>query len=235
MDNASSAGDAGFDAALKALDELESPVASAAPSIGVAPLAIDIADARAPAKPIVADPPATAAGDDLESAVNASMAKVTTAAVEPAPIPAASAPVKPGRLWLFAMAVAGLGVFASLLSVVGLVVTSRTVASASLVVADARERQAQMAKAGVLLHDLDLIRTRQIELLQRQQVAAETTPLSGEQFNKSMDNLRIDIGKRGPDADIIRTLHEGQADTNQRINELSMKVMRIEAAVGGAR
>jgi hypothetical protein len=134
-----------------------------------------------------------------------------------------------------AVSIAGLGVFASVVSAVGLIVTARNVTGATLVVADARERQQQMVKVEALVHDLEQIRTRQIELLQRQQVAAAAAPLSSDQFNQSMDNLRIDIGKRGPDAGVMRAVREAQVDTANRINELSMKVIRIEAAVGGGR
>jgi len=255
MDNVGLAGDAGFDAALKALDELEgngAPVLASAASFSaeIPPiLAIDIGDATeaAPVSFVPAASETTSADDDLENMVNASLATVTVAAFEPRPAPispAASAPIAiaappapavSGRQWLLATAIAGLGVFASVLAVIGLIVTSRTLAHASLVVADARERQQQLAKVGDLVHDLEIIRTRQIELLQRQQLAANTAPLSSEQFNKSMDNLRIDIGKRGPETEVLQLVRAGQVDANQRMNELSLKVMRIEAAVAGGR
>jgi hypothetical protein len=251
MDNVGSAGDAGFDAALKALDELESnavPVSAPSSPLSVAiPPILDIFDAVeiTPVALVVAAP--AGVDDELESMVNASLATVKVPPAEPTPAPispatsgpvsfsAPSTPAQSGRPWLLAVMIAGLGVFASLLAVIGLIVTSRTMAHASLVVADARERQQQLAKVGVLVHDLELIRARQIELLQRQQVAATTTPLSSEQFNKSMDNLRIDIGKRGPEAEVLQVVRAGQVDSNQRITELTLKVMRIEAAVAGGR
>jgi hypothetical protein len=255
MEKVGSAGDAGFDAALKALEELENDaapvsVAPFAPPSAIPPiLAIDIGD------PVAIAPMASAAiaadafsiDDDLESMVNASLATVSFAASEPAPVPvsppppvpvAVSRPLAPaisGRSWLLAVGIAGLGVFASLLAVIGLIVTSRTVAQASLVVADARERQHELAKVGELVKNLELIRARQIELLQHQQRAVTTTPLSSEQFNKSIDNLRIDIGRHGPDAETLQVIRAGQVESNQRMTELTLKVMRIEADVAGGR
>ena len=49
------------------------------------------------------------------------------------------------------------------------------------------------------------------------------------------DKVRIDIGKRGPETEVLQLVRAGQVDANQRMNELSLKVMRIEAAVAGGR
>jgi hypothetical protein len=249
MDGAASAGDAGFDAALKALDELESNGAQQADTAGqpitIAPtLGIAIADDVDP-QPTFTRVAPIAVTDDLEAALNDSMAKVTVGPIEPTPAPAPAAapvapqivmvPAKPERSRFLPVAAASLGVFASLLSVIGLLVASRTIASASLVVADARERQQQMMQVGALMHDLDVIRTRQLELLQREQLAAANAPLSAEQFHAAMDNFRTDFGKRGPDAAVIAAVHQGQVDTNGHINELATKLMRIEAALSGGR
>lgn len=266
MDAASaSGGDSGFDAALRALDELQSELPKKADGIGVAPasLAISIDDgldpleamAAATLAEMAADTAASASNiavmDDLEAALNASMAEIsfTQPAFEPAPAPAPApqaapfavppivpiAEVLPSRLRFLPIAAVVLGVFSSLLSMIGLIVASRTIAGASLIVADARERQQQMTEVGKLVRDLDVIRARQLELLRRQQAAASTSVATRDDLHNAMDGIRNDMAKRGPDVEILKMVHEGNTQLAEGLAAIGMKVTRIEGALSAQR
>lgn len=266
MDAASaSGGDSGFDAALRALDELQSELPKKADGIGVTPasLAISIDDgldpleamAAATLAEMAADTAASASNiavmDDLEAALNASMAEIsfTQPAFEPAPAPAPApqaappavvpvapiAEVLPPRLRFLPIVAVVLGVFSSLLSMIGLIVASRTIAGASLIVADARERQQQMTEVGKLVRDLDVIRARQLELLRRQQAAASTSVATRDDLHNAMDGIRNDMAKRGPDIEILKMVHEGNAQLAEGLAAIGMKVTRIEGALSAQR
>ena len=269
MDATIGSDDTGFDAALKALEDLESDVsrqqAPVSPGVSTGP-AIEIDDedplaamAAATLAELSLDlvpTPRSASSElcDLDAALAATMAEVALApaipvSYAPTPTPASVAPVSvaapaepvvhvvaaPAKPHVLLTAAAGMGVFASLLSVIGLVVTSRTVAQASLVVADARERQHQMVQVGDLLHDLDRIRARQLELLQRQQAAVTSTPATKAEMDRSFDALRADLGSRDPNSQILSAVRDGQNELNDRMSAIGMKVSRIEAALGAAR
>lgn len=267
MDATIGSDDSGFDAALKALEELESdvirqPAPTPGPVIEIDdedPLAAMAAATLAELSLDLASAPAHSNANDvcdLDAALAATMAEVAAAPAAPIPNTPAPAPVAPpiaaapsaappapvvqvvaapAKPHYLLMVAAGLGVFASLLSTVGLIVTSRTVAEASLVVADARERQHQMAQVGDLLHDLDRIRARQLELLQRQQAAVTTTPATKAELDRAFDALRTDIGSREPNKELVSLVNDGQNELADRMSAIGMKVSRIEAALGGAR
>ncbi|SDD41373.1 hypothetical protein SAMN05444678_11316 [Sphingomonas sp. YR710] len=266
MDAASaSGGDSGFDAALRALDELQSELPKKADGIGVTPasFAISIDDgldpleamAAATLAEMAADTAASASNiavmDDLEAALNASMAEIsfTQPAFEPAPAPAPApqaappavvpvapiAEVLPPRLRFLPIVAVVLGVFSSLLSMIGLIVASRTIAGASLIVADARERQQQMTEVGKLVRDLDVIRARQLELLRRQQAAASTSVATRDDLHNAMDGIRNDMAKRGPDIEILKMVHEGNAQLAEGLAAIGMKVTRIEGTLSAQR
>jgi hypothetical protein len=263
MDAASaSGGDSGFDAALRALDELQNELPKNADGIAAAPasLAISIDDGLDPLEAMAAATLAEMAADtaasgniavmdDLEAALNASMAQIsfTQPAFESAPTPAQEeappvavsvAPIvapPPSRLRFLPMAAVMLGVFSSFLSMIGLIVASRTIAGASLIVADARERQQQMTEVGKLVRDLDVIRARQLELLRRQQAAASTSVATRDDLHNAMDGIRNDMAKRGPDIEILKMVHEGNAQLAESLAAIGMKVTRIEGALAAQR
>lgn len=259
-----SGGDSGFDAALKALEELQSdlPASAAATDVAAAPFVVGFdevdpleAMAAATLAEMAADAAASASNvvmDDLEAALNASMAQISFVqpgpepASAPAPVPApevapvAAAPAiimasPPSRLGFLPMAAVLLGVFSSLLSVIGLVVASRTIAGASLIVADARERQQQMVQVGKLVHDLDVIRIRQMELFRRQQAATSTSVATRDDLHNAIDGIRNDLAKRGPDVEILKMVHEGNSQLNESLVAIGIKVSRMEAGLAAQR
>ncbi len=264
IDVMTGAGAGAFDAALKALEDLETDVArqkdggqkapvamgglNIGPSIGLdddASEPIDgaapvLAPVLAPADPVPAAAPAVPDFDDLEQAVAASLAQAEAEPVVPlasddAAAKADAAPAPSARMAKLPMAMAGVALFASLLSGIGLVVASRTVAGASLVVADARERQQQMIKVGALVHDLEIIRTRQLELLKIQQAAVTSAPVTADQMHASMDSLRMDMGKTDADMQMLRTVQDGQNELNDVLTTLGTKISRIEDRLSASR
>ncbi|TZG25088.1 hypothetical protein [Sphingomonas montanisoli] len=239
----------GFDEALKALEALEEdvlrektimPAPQAEPVLGITlgdPCDSDAEiEAEAPAKGEPAEAPAVE--DALEAATAQSLAQVSPVAEVPAepkaqPTSRPNPPATASKLGLLPVAAAGMGVFASLLSVVGLIVASRTVADASLVVADARERQAQMVQVGKLVSDLEKVRAKQIELLKLQKAAAEAAPLSKGELNASMDALRLDLADKREDDPLLRQIRDGQNELANMIGTVATKVSRIEGGAGG--
>ncbi|MDB5685758.1 MAG: hypothetical protein JWR77_347, partial [Rhizorhabdus sp.] len=99
----------------------------------------------------------------------------------------------------------------------------------------ARERQQQMVQVGQMLHDLDRIRARQLELLERQQAAVSTTPATKAELDRAFDAVRADIGSRDPNAQILSVVRDGQNELADRMSAIGMKISRIEAGLGGGR
>ncbi|RVT94646.1 hypothetical protein [Sphingomonas crocodyli] len=240
----------GFDEALKALEALEEdvlrektimPKPQDEPALGISlgdPCDTDSDTAIEAEAPVQGEPAETPAVEDaLEAATAESLAQVSPVAeapAEPKAQPVVKAPNPPAaasKLGLLPVAAAGMGVFASLLSVVGLIVASRTVAEASLVVADARERQAQMVQVGKLVSDLEKVRTKQIELLVLQKAAVEAAPLSKGELNASMDALRLDLADKREDDPLLRQLRDGQNELANMLGTIATKVTRRDPAV----
>lgn len=128
-----------------------------------------------------------------------------------------------------------LAVVASFLSVVGLVVTSRTVAGATLVVADARERQAQLAEVGELVEEVAALRVREqaaLERIEQFRAAGAATPTD---VNRAIDNLKHDLAKRDPEGGALALVRDGQSELADRIGQISLKLERVEQGLKARR
>jgi hypothetical protein len=262
----------GFDAALKALEDLETDVAQAretspAPAVieaaiepaieaaaepsvttgsidAIAPIELGFAADDALETEIVAEAPAPApapvphAPKPVEIAVTAVEPKPVAIAEEgepasvatPAPAGHAAEPAAPKRSKLVTIAV-GLGLFSSIVSAAGLVVVSRTVVSASLVVADARERAAEMKKVGTLVHELETIRARQQILLQRQEAAAAVAPVTSQDLDQRFGELREGLVARDQSKAMLDLVHDGQSQLNETMGAIGAKISRIETKI----
>lgn len=248
MDASPSVSGNGFDAALKALEDLDTTAGHSgegAPATGTAPAikavsAIGFSDAEEVDEPAAIDavpvmdatePPMSAAVLEhlLQSAGFPAMTAEAAPVVAPAPVPVAATPAT-GRL---GKVVIGLALFSSVLSAAGLVVAERTIMSAQLVVADARERQQQLEHANRLIADLGLVRDKQIELLRAQQAQLAATPVTSAELQHKMDMLQTGLLARDPLNDVVSAIRAGQSDTNARFNEFGMKIARLEAAASG--
>ena len=246
MDAAPASADGhGFDAALKALEELETSVVQTRdekPVVAVAispepASAIDFsepagtaAEANDPVE-IVALPPfdvheVTGSVDAAAGApVEAPVARPSPEAATPAAPPAGTGPGRWARVTVC------LALFSSIVSAAGLIVAERTIVSARLVVADARERQQQLEQANRLIDDLRLVRDRQIELLRAQQAQLAATPVTSAELQHRMEALQAGIIQHDPVNDVVKAIQQGQADTNARFAEFAMKMARVEAAI----
>lgn len=228
----------GFDAALKALEDLETTVAetrdpqpaTAAQSapVAIAAIAFDEDDALEAATAIAASPIVEAqevvpvpAGHVVEGSVHPA-APAVTASIAAVPQPAP-------RSGLFGKVAIGLGLFSSMVSAAGLVVAERTIMSAQLVVADARERQHQLERSTKLIQELQIVRDKQVELLRAQQAQLAATPVSSEELQHRLEVLQAALVQRDPVNEVVSVIRSGQADTNARFNEFSLKLERIEA------
>lgn len=143
-------------------------------------------------------------------------------------------PQRSGWAWL-PIASASLAVLASSLSVVGLMVASRTVAAANHAVADLRESQQAIVKlaaatpiesAGQALPTLPTETVRGVD--------AAATP---EDIRRALDDLRADLARyQAPGGGLlISTLRDGQAELANRIGEIALRLDRIERAINSSR
>lgn len=283
MDATTGSSGSGFDAALRALEDLETSVAQARedasvpavaepapaaepaapsgaivfsegePATAAAITAVPVVEIAA-AAPLSADPVPAAPASTDEPVVEAlavpvpvpgPAATIPEAAAEPvapspapalasvapsAPAPAAAAP--PPRAGLGKVAI-GLGLVSSILSAVGLVIAERTIMSAQLVVATARERQAQLESANRLVRDLTIVRDRQVELLKVQQAQLASAPVTSAELQHRMEALQAGLLERDPLTEVVRAVRDGQGMTNARLNVFEKKMDRIEATVSG--
>lgn len=159
--------------------------------------------------------------------------------VEPAPAPIAPAPAPadpPSRLarWLPIVAVT-LAAAASFLAVVGLTVASRTIANASLVVADARERQEQLARVGALIEEVEGLRAREQAALQRLERLRSATPATPADVARAIDDLKHDLAKHEPENAKLALLRSGQSELAERIGQIALKLERIEQKLSANR
>lgn len=253
----------GFDAALRALEDLETSVAqgredkpAVAGAVAPAPVAAApsaIAPVVEPVLPVASvlafdesepdddQPVAIAALPIAETAPGQPVPPlafpIETAAAEhapvPAPAPAAAAPaaaVAPAAAGRWTKVAIGLGLASSVVSAAGLIIAERTIMSAQLVVATARERQEQLEHAGKLIHDLEIVRDRQVELLKAQQAQLASAPVTSAELQHRMDVLQEGILKREPVTQVIEAIRASQSDTNSRLGDLGMKIDRLESA-----
>ncbi|WP_340313828.1 hypothetical protein [Rhizorhabdus argentea] len=243
----------GFDAALKALEDLETSVVQtrddppAANVGGIGPIDFSAPDEES--APVGIMSIQIDDFDDLDALVAGAIDQpaVQPLAMQPVPTPPAdiiapapvavpevvqpaSAPRSPSRMSQIAI---GVGLISSLVSGAGLIVAERTIMSAQLVVADARERQQQLATANALIHDLRLVRDRQIELLQAQRAQLANAPVSSEELKHRMEVLQAGLVEHDPMNTVLKAIQSGHADTNARFNEFGMKMARVEAALDG--
>lgn len=138
---------------------------------------------------------------------------------------------KPSRMNLLPIVAVTLAALASFMAVVGLVVANRTVMHANLIVADARERQAQLAKVGELTEQLEAMRVREeaaLERIDRLRMAGAATPMD---VHRAIADLRQDLVKRAEDGGALGLVRDGQSELAERLGQVSMKLERIELAL----
>ena len=198
------------------------------PALVVAPgIAFAEEEERAPTMAVDALPDIEALVTQLPPIAPTATATATAPAVgESEPAPNAR---KDARAGLWTKLAIGLGLFSSVVSATGLIIAERVVSSASLVVADARERQHQLEQANKLIADLQLVRDKQIELLKAQQAQLASAPVTSEELQHRMEALQAGLIQRDPVREFVQAVRESQMATNSRFQEVGMKLDRIEA------
>lgn len=234
----------GFDAALKALEDLETGVVTEtgpAVSVGFAPSVVAPASSIALSEIEFGDEPAAipvsplaeivAEGHESRPAPPATAeaaAGPAPTAVQPALASPGAAPAGGGKFGKIAV---GLAILSSILSAAGLIVAERTIMSAQLVVADARERAHQLEQANRLIRDLEIVRDKQIELLRQQQLQLASAPVTSAELRHRMDSLQAGLLQRDPMNRVIEAIQSGNAADAARFREFGMKMERVEQAL----
>lgn len=151
----------------------------------------------------------------------------------PEPLPV---PDQPSLLTkLLPIVAVSLAVVASFFSVVGLVVANRTVVGASLIVADARERQEQLARVGELIGEVDALRAREAAALERIEAMRSSGSATAADVRRAIDDLKRDLAKRDEQGSALGLVRDGQAELAERLSQLSLKLERIEQSLSPSR
>jgi hypothetical protein len=184
------------------------------------------------------------------AAVEAKPAKVEAPqppAIEPAPAAAASVPLphpskeieeaaavapaaaKPRRAMihpLVPLAAVSLAVFASSVSVIGLLVASRTVAETRIVLEQVQAHQAKMRHLDTVIDEVDALRRReQIALMRIEQINAGK-PATGAEVRGAIANLQIAMAKFQPGGSngTLALLRDGQSELAERVSTMYRRV-----------
>lgn len=226
------------DAALRALEDLESLTqqGSGGPSIAFSDVALggdNVAITAVPFADMEQLLPSVSASDTLALAAAAAMEATTPPKPAAAPASRLSRIRLPRADGLFGKIAIGAGLISSVVSAAGLVVAERTIKSAELVVADARERQHQLERANKLIEDLEIIRARQVQLLRAQQAQAISDPVTSAELHHQMEVLQNRLVERDPLNDVVQAIQVGNVASNARLTEFGRKIERVEAALQG--
>lgn len=191
-------------------------------------------------EPVPATPPAPARKKQKEeivaeeqdmpaAAVSAPLPQPADAAplVEPAPAtaPKAKRNIRP----LVPLVAVSLAVFASGLSVVGLLVASRTVAETKLVLEQVREHQNKARHLDRLIDEIDALRDReQLALVRLEQINAGK-PATGAEVRGAIANLQMAMAKYQPGGSngTMTLLRDGQSELAERVSTMYRRVEQI--------
>jgi uncharacterized protein YpuA (DUF1002 family) len=128
-----------------------------------------------------------------------------------------------------------LAVVASSASVAGLIVASRTVASASLVVADARERQEHLKEVEALVAEVRGMRQREMVAMARLERMTAAKPVTTDDLKHVMDAFKANFERHQPENTALGLVRDGQAELAERIGQISMKLSRVEEKLSSSR
>lgn len=171
---------------------------------------------------------------------------IEEAAPEAAPAPLPAGPITPADsapaaeqpsalVKLIPVIAVALAVVASFFSVVGLVVANRTVVGASLIVADARERQEQLARVGELIDEVEALRAREAAALERIEAMRSAGGATPADVHRIVDDLKQDLAKRDEQGSALGLVRDGQAELAERLSQVSMKLERIQQSLSASR
>lgn len=215
--------------AVEALDnakvETEKVLTPAAPKAPAAP-AIEIsAVAAAPAAPSA---PAPQAGSPAPEVASAPLPQPQQEVTE-ASSPAEQKPKLNVRRHVPLVAVS-LAVFASGLSVVGLLVASRTVAETRLVLERVEANQQKMQSLDTLIKRVELLRAREQVALARIERINAGKPVTAKELDGAIAGLQVAMVKYqlGTGNSTLTNIRDGQYELAERISTLYRRIEKID-------
>ena len=146
---------------------------------------------------------------------------------------AASAPLKSKRNIrpLIPLAAVSMAVFASGLSVVGLLVASRTVAETRLVLEQVQQHQSKIRHLDQMIDEIDALRSREQLALVRLEQINSGKPATGAEVRGAISSLQLALAKYQPGGSngTLTLLRDGQAELAERVTTMYRRVEQIDA------
>jgi len=208
-------------ALVESLEEAEPAV----PPVAVAP---EPAAPAAPAAPANKKAAPVAAKAPLSAAANAPLPPASETAAATTPVPG-----KPKRNIrpLIPLAAVSMAVFASGLSVVGLLVASRTVAETRLVLEQVQQHQSKMRRLDQMIEEIDALRSREQLALVRLEQINSGKPATGAEVRGAIGSLQLALAKYQPGGanGTLTLLRDGQAELAERVTTMYRRVEQIDS------
>lgn len=212
-----------LEVAKPAIEEAKAPApapkAAPAPVIEVAPAPEPVVEAPAP----------------VVEAAPAASAPLPQPQQEPTPVAAAVEEPqmkkhKPSVMRHVPMIAVSLAVFTSGLSMVGLLVASRTVAETKLVLEEVQTHQHKMKKLDTLIEQVAALRRREQIALARVELINAGKPVTAAQLRATADGLQLAMTKYqlGTGNSTLQNIRDGQYELAERVGTMYRKVERMD-------
>jgi len=197
----------------------------AVPPVAVAP---EPAAPAAPAAPAHKKAAPVAAKAPLSAAANAPLPQPSEAALAATPV---SGRPKRNIRPLIPLAAVSMAVFASGLSVVGLLVASRTVAETRLVLEQVQQHQSKMRRLDQMIEEIDALRSREQLALVRLEQINSGKPATGAEVRGAISSLQLALAKYQPGGanGTLTLLRDGQAELAERVTTMYRRVEQIDS------
>ena len=123
-----------------------------------------------------------------------------------------------------------MAVFASGLSVVGLLVASRTVAETRLVLEQVQQHQSKMRHLDQMIDEIDALRSREQLALVRLEQINSGKPATGAEVRGAISSLQLALAKYQPGGanGTLTLLRDGQAELAERVTTMYRRVEQID-------
>ena len=137
---------------------------------------------------------------------------------------------KPSVMRHVPMIAVSLAVFTSGLSMVGLLVASRTVAETKLVLQEVQTHQHKMKKLDTLIEQVAALRRREQIALARVELINAGKPVTAEQLRATADGLQLAMTKYqlGTGNSTLQNIRDGQYELAERVGTMYRKVERMD-------
>lgn len=137
---------------------------------------------------------------------------------------------KPSVMRHVPMIAVSLAVFTSGLSMVGLLVASRTVAETKLVLEEVQTHQHKMKKLDTLIEQVAALRRREQIALARVELINAGKPVTAAQLRATADGLQLAMTKYqlGTGNSTLQNIRDGQYELAERVGTMYRKVERMD-------